>query len=398
MSLHASTARLGHLYEVLDPAPGTTHGPLAGWSVGVKDNLALAGRTTYAGSAVAWDPRPATRSAHAVELLERAGAHVVATTAMDELAHGFTTSNDHHPACLNPHDPDRTAGGSSGGSAVAVACGDVRVALGTDTNGSVRVPAALCGVVGVKPGFGRVPTGGVVPFARSLDHVGWFTRTVADATAVLDVLLPDAPPAGPVRVAAVDVSDWAGPDALAATGRAAAVLGVTGEVAFPWFEDAMSASLIVTAVEGAEAHRATLLHRRERLGRGVRTGLTAGLWIPGTAYVAAQRYRELLRGRVARLLETADVLLLPTTPVPAPRLDQHRITLGDGREVDREPYLGVFTAPFSILGLPAVSVPAGEALPLGVQLVGRPDGERGLLEVAARLEGALGATSIGEPA
>jgi len=394
---------LNHVVDLLDaPEDIPTEGSLAGVPFGVKDLFDLAGRTTLAGS-VLRDGPAAHRSADAIRLLEAAGAVPVATLAMDELAHGFTTENDHYGVCLNPYSPERIAGGSSGGSAAAVAAGDVPIALGSDTNGSVRVPASLCGVYGMKPGWGRIPTGGMSPLAPSLDHVGVFAGTAAICRVALEALMTDrcSPPRDrPLRFARLGddiVARYGGAAARTLLAASSDALGGVPPVAIPSLEHAMSASLIVTAAEGAEAHLDKLRTRRSELGIGVRTGLTAGARLSATALVTASRYRSWLRRTMDRLFTEIDVLLVPSTPIVAPRVADERIDI-DGVLRNRNPYLGVFTIPFSLVGLPAVSVPVetGAGLPLGVQLVGRAGSEYRLLDVAAQLEDVLGLSAAPE--
>lgn len=402
--LAAHRPLLNHVADLLPPPSHVpTGGLLAGVPFGVKDLFDLAGRATVAGSALR-DAPVATRSAEAVRLLEDAGAVLVATLTMDEFAYGFTTENPHYGACRNPNDLERTAGGSSGGSAAAVAAGDLPVALGSDTNGSVRVPASLCGVYGMKPTWGGISTRGMSPFAPSLDHVGVFARTAANCRLVLEALrVADVNlvvARDDVRVARVGeegLAPHAAREALAAVNVCSEALGGLPAVPFPSFECAMTASLIVTAAEGAAVHLDHLRTRRSDLGFGLRTGLTAGARLPAPALVTASRYRSWLRRTLERLFTTIDVLLLPSTPVVAPRLGDEQIVLG-GTPRDRNPYLGVFTIPFSLVGLPALSVPieTGAGLPLGVQLAGRAGSEHLLLDVAERLEGALGLSSLPE--
>lgn len=388
----------GHVYEVLDgaepcsvPEEPATSRLLDGVPFAVKDLFDLRGRVTRSGAFLSRDDAPAVRSAAAVRRLEAAGAVPVATTAMDEYAHGFTTRNDHFGDCLNPRDPRRIAGGSSGGSAAAVALGDVDLALGSDTNGSGRVPASLCGVYGFKPGFGVVSADGLAPFARSLDHVSWFTASADRAEQALDALAGETAPALEApRLGYADLDGAAAPEAGAAVALAAAALGAhdgSRVVRLPSLERTLDASLLITAAEGAEVHRRHLRSRRAELGRSARIGLTAGALLPPAAVETARRYRSWLEARYRELFASIDVLVLPTTPVSAPLLAQTTITLGDGRSVDREPYLGLFTAPFSLLGLPALSVPVRTpGLPVGVQLVGARGAERTLLRLAGELE------------
>ncbi|GAA2225470.1 amidase family protein [Herbiconiux moechotypicola] len=400
----------GHVYDVLDVAAAARDarpGPLSGVPFAVKDLFDLAGRVTRSGSALTADDAPAARSAAVVRALEAAGAVAVGVTAMDEFAHGFTTINDHFGTCRNPHDPARIAGGSSGGSAAAVALGDVPVALGSDTNGSGRVPASLCGVVGLKPGYGVVSTEGMAPFAPGLDHVSWFTDTVERAEAVLDAVAPDTAAAThSPRVAAAGPQGWAGAEALAAVDAALGALGLLGSatVELPPLDRTLDASLLITAAEGAEVHHDRLRRDRARFGASARIGLTAGALLPAGALVTAERYRAVLRESYAALFESVDVLVLPTTPVVAPLIGEREVRLGDQGVRGREPSLGVFTAPFSLLGLPAVSVPirrrrssgaAHDGLPLGVQLAGASGSERTLLAVARMLVERCGADELG---
>lgn len=389
--LERHTRDFNHVYAILTDSAERPRiaGPLDGVPFGVKDLYDIAGRVTASGAEP--DGAPAREDAEAVALLRRAGATPVALTAMDAFAHGFVTINDVHGVCRNPRDARRIAGGSSGGSAAAVALGDVPVALGSDTNGSVRVPASLCGVYGIKPTFDAVSTRGMQAFARSLDHVGWFTTTADDAGHVLDALGVAAPASlESSRIGAPDLDAFLAPSARAARSATMAALGAASIRPLPDLQATLDASLIITAVEGADEHHDRLLSAPGSLGRSARIGLSAGARLPAPAFVAAQRWRSRMREEYERIFDDVDVLLLPTTPDVAPLIEDDTIRVGDARQ-PREPYLGILTIPFSLIGYPAISVPVlTGGLPHGVQLVGRPGSERTLLTVARRLEREIG--------
>jgi len=390
-------------------ASGADAGPLAGVPFAAKNLFDIAAVTTLAGSKINADNAPATRDATAVARLRTAGAVLVGALNMDEYAYGFSTENTHYGPTRNPHDPSRIAGGSSGGSAAAVAADLVPLSLGTDTNGSIRVPAALCGVFGLKPTFGRVSRAGVVPLAWSFDHVGPFARRVADLAAAFDAIAgPDArDPACATRPAtactdaleqevdglriAVLVGHFAQlttDEALAAVARVARALGVRREVTLVEPERARAAAQVITACEAAAYHLDNLRSRAGDFDPMTRDRLLAATLLPATYYLRAQRFREWFRGRAADVFRHADVLLAPTTPWPAPAIGAPWTTRIGGTEVFTRGHLGVFTQPLSFIGLPAMSVPvvAAGALPVGVQLVAAPFNEAALFRVAARLE------------
>ncbi|HEV8583525.1 MAG TPA: AtzE family amidohydrolase [Methylomirabilota bacterium] len=397
-------------------AAGQNPGPLAGVPVAVKNLFDVAGLVTLAGSKInAGDP-PAARDASAVARLRAAGAVLVGALNMDEYAYGFTTENTHYGPTRNPRDPSRVAGGSSGGPAAAVAAGLVPLTLGTDTNGSIRVPAALCGVFGLKPTFGRVSRAGVVPLAWSFDHVGPFARDVADLAAAFDAIAgPDAlDPACSTRPAATCSAELGGSleglriaiagghfgrlatdAALAAVARVATALGARREVTLPEPHRARAAAQVITAAEGSAYHHERLRARAADFDPMTRDRLLAAALLPAGAYLRAQRYRAWFRGRVAEVFRDVDVLLAPTTPWEAPAIGAPWTTrIGDAEVVTRG-HLGVFTQPLSFIGLPVLSVPivTPGALPHGVQLVAAPWNEAALFRVAARLEadGVVGA-------
>jgi AtzE family amidohydrolase len=384
-------------------AAGGDPGPLAGVPFAVKNLFDVAGVTTLAGSRIHAEHPPARRDAAAVAALRRAGAVLVGCLNMDEYAFGFTTENTHYGPTRNPHDPTRIAGGSSGGSAAAVAAGLVPLSLGSDTNGSIRVPAALCGVFGLKPTYGRVSRAGVVLFAGSLDHAGPFTRSVRDLAVAFDALQgPD--PADPVcadrpaepstpelgrgiaglRIAVADghFMQFAEPAALEAVERAARALGASRRVTIPEAQRSRAAASVITSSEGAHCHLEDLKRRAKDFDPLTRDRFRAGALIPASLYLQAQRFRAWFRERVREAFREADVLLAPTTPFPAPRIGAPRTTTVAGVEVVTRAHLGVFTQPLSFVGLPVISVPIAGAgpLPLGVQLVAAP------FRVAARLE------------
>lgn len=370
-------------------ASGRDPGPLAGVPFGVKDLFDVAGLPTTVGAAMLRDAPPAARDAEAIMRLEAAGAVLVATLNMDAFAYGFATINAHFGTTRNPHDPDRIAGGSSGGSAAVVAAGIVPFSLGSDTNGSIRVPSALCGTFGLKPTHGGLPMQGVYPFVDSFDDIGPFARTVADLKLIWDVLGGEAPPASGQRVArlggwfAANVSD----ELAAGIDSVAAHLGGIDTIELPRVDAARSAAFLMTAAEGGALHLPELRRRPLEYDPAVRDRLIAGAMLPATAYVEAQRFRAWFCEQVARVFDRYDVLIAPAAGVAAPPIHDPTI-LVNGERVPARAHLGLYTQPISFIGLPVVSVPLFRpgALPLGLQLIGRPHGERALFDFAARLE------------
>ena len=390
-------------------AGGGDPGPLAGVPFAVKNLFDVAGLTTLAGSKIHAEHPPATRDATAVARLRAAGAVLVGALNMDEYAYGFSTENTHYGATRNPHDPSRVAGGSSGGSAAAVAAGLVPLTLGTDTNGSIRVPAALCGVFGIKPTFGRVSRAGVVPLAWSFDHVGPFARHVADLAAAFDAIA-GADARDPVCSARPSIAcrdelergidglriavlgghfgALAAEDALDAVRRVASALGARREVLLPEVHRARAAAQVITACEAGAYHLDRLRSRAADFDPMTRDRLLAATLLPASAYIGAQRFRGWFAARAAEVFGDVDVLLAPTTPWTATPIGAPATVRTHGIEVATRGHLGVFTQPLSFIGVPVISVPivARGALPLGVQLVAAPFNEGVLFRVAGWLE------------
>ena len=396
--------------EALDRriAHGDDPGPLAGVPFAVKNLFDVAGTVTLAGSKIHAEKPPAARDATVVERLKRAGAILLGALNMDEYAYGFTTENSHYGATRNPHDLERVAGGSSGGSAAAVAAGMVPLTLGSDTNGSIRVPAAFCGVFGFKPTYGRISRAGAFLFASSLDHVGPFARSVRDLALASD-LLQGADPRDPVasqrphaaclpgldrgadglRIAVADgyFASLGLPEAFEPVAKAARALGVTRTLEIPYADKARAAAYVITACEGANLHISDLRSRPQDFDPLTVERFLAGALLPAHWYLQAQRFRAFFREKVRELFETVDVILAPATPCPAIKIGQQKIVI-DGVEVPSRPNLGAFTQPLSFVGLPIVSAPVFEPgrLPLGVQVIGAPYNEAAVLRVAAQLE------------
>lgn len=385
---------------------GESLGSLAGRTVAVKDQFDVEGIVTLAGSKMLADSPPAAADATAVARLRGSDALLIGATNMDEFAYGFSTENTHYGTTRNPHDPARIAGGSSGGSAAAVASGAVDLALGTDTNGSVRIPAAFCGVFGLRPTYGLVPRSGTVAFSPSFDVVGVLARDVMTLALGLDAIAgPDGhDPSvarafggvesalgagiGGLRVAHGSGELWRGADdeVLEATVQVADALGSVGSLAIPDVDRARAAAMVITAAEGADQHRAELLSDPEAFDPAVIERFLAGLTVRAIDYVACQRYRRDFCNRVRTLFANVDVLVIPTVACAAPYIGQSTLEIG-GITLPTGAVLGRFTQPISFIGLPALSVPVlGHGLPIGVQLVGRPFSEAVLCAAAAYLE------------
>ncbi|MFZ1428523.1 MAG: AtzE family amidohydrolase, partial [Geminicoccaceae bacterium] len=327
---------------------------------------------------------------------------------MDEYAYGFTTENAHDGDCHNPHDLSRSAGGSSGGSGAAVAGGLVPLSLGSDTNGSIRVPASLCGIFGLKPTYGRLSRGGSYMFVASIDHLGPFARSVADLAASWDALQgydPDDPAQRPwptqtvspllgqgmdgVRIAVADDYFARGghAEAFTAVATVASALGCDRRVTIPEAARGRAAAFLITASEGANLHLPDLITRPQDFDPGTRDRFLAGSLIPATWLIQAQRVRAWYRARVLELFRDVDVILAPATPCVAPKLGQQTLEV-DGEVLPLRPMLGVYTQPISCIGLPvlAVPVPLPGGLPIGVQLIAAPGREDVLFKVADVLE------------
>ena len=396
-------------------AAGQDPGPLAGVPFAVKNLFDVAGLTTLAGSKILAGNPPAHRDATAIARLNAAGAVLVGALNMEEFAYGFFTDNAHHGRTLNPHDPGRTAGGSSGGSGAAVAAGLVPIALGSDTNGSIRVPAAFCGVCGFKPTYGRLSRAGIVPFVPSFDHIGPLASTVADIALAYDAMQgPD--PADPVhcgravepatprlhegisdlRIATADgpFAEGMTPAVADAMAQAAAALGVTARVGIPESAAARAAAYVITSAEGTHLQRHNLRTRPHDFDPATRDRFLAGAFIPADWYLRAQRFRAWFREAMREVFRHVDVILAPAAPFEAPSFDAETIEI-DGRTFPVRPTIGRYTQPLSLIGLPILAVPILQPgrLPTAVQIIGPAFSEVALLRVGQALQTALGAAS-----
>lgn len=396
--------------EAVDAAlrAGRSVGPLAGVPVAVKNLFDVAGLPTLAGAATRGRSAPADADAELVKRLARAGAVLVGTLNMDAYAYGFTTENTAFGVTRNPHDHDRIAGGSSGGSAAAVAAGMVPLTLGSDTNGSIRVPSSLCGIFGLKPTFGRLPRTGSYPFVANLDHLGPFATTAADLAAAYDVLQGPDPadpacaqratqstghrlgqPWGELRVARLTgyFDEWASDYARTASMRAATALGSLGDIELPEVERARAAAFVITATEGGTLRLPELRTRYAEMEPHSRDRLAAGVIQPGSWYMQAQKLRGWFLERVLEIFNRYDLLVAPATPVPATTVGQDWLQL-NGQRLPLRPNLGLFTQPVSCIGLPVAAVPIEGvgSLPIGVQIIAAPWREDLCLRAAAHLE------------
>ena len=379
-------------------------GPLAGMAFAVKNLFDVAGLPTRAGSLINRTREPATRDQPLIERLEAAGAVLVGTLNMGEYAYDFTGENVHDGDCRNPHDPERMAGGSSSGSGAAVGAGLVPLALGSDTNGSIRVPASFCGVFGLKPTYGRLTRARSFPFVNSLDHLGPLARLASDLVRAYDAMQgpdPEDPacaqrPPEPVHDAGIEglrvavaggyFERHAGPEAAEALRIVAHALGATRRVELPEAARARAAAFVITTVEGAQLHLDRLRTRPQDFDPATRDRLIAGAMVPGAFYVRAQRFRRWFQTQVLRLFAEVDVILAPATPLPAPRLGQATIVL-NGQEMPARASIGLLTQPISFIGLPVVAVPVVRpGMPVGVQVIAAPWREDVALRVALDLE------------
>jgi len=405
-------------------AAGVSRGPLHGVPIGVKDLVATQGTRTTAGSAILrhWVPK---RDAPVVWLLRLAGAILVGKTNTHEFAFGTTNDNPHYGAVRNPWNPALTTGGSSGGSAAAVAAGILRVALGTDTAGSIRIPSALCGAVGLKPTYGLIPSRGVVPLSRTLDTVGPIGRTVGDVEAMMRGLgvgdwdlgssqgsgvgaagsghagsqtpTPNFQPAFSLEHLTVGVPehyvfDRVDPEVETGVREALRALAAAGAeirpIAIPELERCWEVGISIVRPEALAFHSRWYPRRAADYGEDVARSLEAATQVPASAYLAARRARRTIARAVRRALRDVDLLAGPTVPILAfPNADAFRPVLPGG-ELPRHA-LTRLTYPFSLSRLPAISVPCGlskSGLPIGLQLAAGPRQEALLLAAARAFE------------
>jgi Asp-tRNA(Asn)/Glu-tRNA(Gln) amidotransferase A subunit family amidase len=381
-------------------ARGEWRGPLHGVAVGVKDLFDVAGLPTRAGSDVLADAPPATADGPVVARLREAGAVVVAKLHTHEFAYGPTGDVAATGPALNPHDPTRITGGSSSGSAAAVAAGHLPLALGTDTGASVRTPAALCGVVGLKPTFGRLSTDRVFPLSESLDHVGLLTADVHSASVAWDVLSrPDGTGGGiqlpgvkGVRVGVLVDDYWRAADPVIDAGVGAAVARLRDqgasvvEVRTPMIDELADVYGTIVGAEAFATHADWITTRPQDYQPATRERITPNAGMAARTYVDALRTRRRLVAEL-RAAADVDVLVLGTTRLRATPIGADTVEV-DGKEVPVRASLLALTLPFNLTGWPAVSVPGAVSdggLPVGVQVVGVGMEERGVLRVAGAL-------------
>ena len=380
---------------------------LSGIPVAVKDLFDTTGIRTTAGSKFFADNIPET-DAFVVKKLKEAGALILGKTNTHEIALGVTGNNPHYGTACNPWDPTRIPGGSSSGSAIAVATGMALGALGTDTGGSIRIPASLCGIVGFKPTYGRVSLRGVFPLSWNLDHVGPLAKTVEDAALLLQVIsvydpidpasikmllgdylghLMDSMRGRKIALGVGEYIENADPEVLDAVRAAAKVFASFGcpiqEVDVSWMREAALANKTMTQADGAAVHRERLREHPDWFGEDIRRRLEDGAKTTSTEYSLARRTQAEVRKKCEQFFELYDLLLTPTTPIPAPAIAGNDAVEQAGR-------LTRFTSPFNLTGLPALSVPCGfttGGLPIGLQIVSRAWADAKVLNAGHAFEG-----------
>jgi aspartyl-tRNA(Asn)/glutamyl-tRNA(Gln) amidotransferase subunit A len=398
-------------------AAGQSVGALAGVPFAVKNLFDVQGLSTRAGSKINCDLPPAKRDATLIERMEAAGAVLVGALNMGEYAYDFTGENIHDGPSRNPHDPTRMSGGSSGGSGSAVGGALVPIALGSDTNGSIRVPSSFCGIFGLKPTYGRLSRARSFPFVASFDHLGPFARSVADLALAYDAMQgPDGDDAACTTRLAEPVTPHLSEDisglriaiagghfqtnlfaeAKEAVAQVTKALGATRIVEIPEAARARAAAYVISTTEGASLHLDRLRQRPNDFDPAVRDRLIAGAMIPAPLVDRAQKFRRWYRAQVLELFKSVDVLIAPATPCIAPKLGQTTFVL-DGVELPVRANIGIHTQPISFIGLPVVAVPVPlQPMPIGVQIIAAPWREDIALRVAYALE-RMGAVSAPPP-
>jgi aspartyl-tRNA(Asn)/glutamyl-tRNA(Gln) amidotransferase subunit A len=398
-------------------AAGQSVGALAGVPFAVKNLFDVQGLATRAGSKINRELAPSPRDATLIERMEAAGAVLVGALNMGEYAYDFTGENVHDGPSRNPHDVTRMTGGSSGGSGGAVGGNLVPIALGSDTNGSIRVPSSFCGIFGLKPTYGRLSRARSFPFVASFDHLGPFARNVDDLALAYDAMQgPDPDDAACVAravepVAPLLAQDIGGlrvaiaggyfqqnvfPEAVEAVARIAKALGTTRIVELPEAARARAAAYVISTTEGASLHLDRLRRRPDDFDPAVRDRLLAGAMVPAPLVDRAQKFRRWYRAQVLELFKTVDVILAPATPCVAPKLGQVTFVL-DGVELPVRANIGIHTQPISFIGLPVVALPVPlEPMPIGVQIIAAPWREDIALRVAHALE-RMGVVSAPQP-
>ena len=382
-------------------------GPLAGVPFAVKNLFDVSGLPTRAGSKINRELPPSAHDSPLIERLEAAGAVLVGALNMGEYAYDFTGENVHDGNAHNPHDASRMTGGSSSGSGGAVAGGLVPLSLGSDTNGSIRVPSSFCGLFGLKPTYGRLSRARSFPFVSSFDHLGPLARSAQDLALAYDAMQgPDAEDPvcvdRPVElttpvlqrgtqglriaVAGGYFKNGMFPEACVAVERVASALGANTDIEIPEAQRARAAGYVITASEGASLHLDRLRKRAKDFDPATRDRLIAGAMIPAALVNRAQKFRRWYRGEVLKLFENVDAILAPATPCTAPAIGQQTFLI-DGVELPVRPNIGIYTQPISFIGLPVVAVPVPlSPMPIAVQVIAAPWREDIVLRIAYALE------------
>lgn len=396
---------LNAFLTIVEPRANPHCGILHGIPIAHKDCFATRGIRTTGGSKILANRIP-DHDADVVKLLDQAGAVTLGKTNLHEICYGITSTNPHFGAVRNPWDLERIPGGSSGGSAAAVAAGMVFAATGTDTGGSVRVPASFCGVVGLKPTYGTISRRGCLPLGITLDHVGPIARTVRDVAAVFEAMggkawAPARAEAKGMRIGvpANYFFDRVAPEVRASIRHAVQTMAGLGarveEIQIPFMEEMNQLGRLILSAEAASLWKKQIATRPHDFGEDVRVALERGLTIPAVDYLQAQRRRRVLSGKLAPIWDEIDCLLTPATPTTAPKIGDAAIRIGDVEE-DVRVCSTRLVRPFNVLGWPALAMPCGFSetnLPIGVQLVAAPREELKLFRAGSALEDALGLAS-----